>query len=186
MYPTAQKPTLVLHICCAICGAYLSELLEERFTIIYHYYNPNIHPREEYELRKASVQQLASLYASEFVEGAYDVDRWKQAVAGLEQEPEGGKRCPHCFRMRLIKTAELAKAKGATHFATTLATSPYKNEAIIGAIGAAIGAEYDLTFLTTADFGELKKDIWAKTRTLAKEHKFYHQKYCGCVFSIRS
>lgn len=185
MHVATQKPTLVLHICCAICGAYLSELLKDRFTIVYHYYNPNIHPQEEYERRKESVQKLASLYSSDFIEGDYDTQRWFQAIAGFEQEPEGGKRCPRCFRMRLAKTAELAKAKDATHFTTTLATSPYKNEDIIGAIGTDIAKEYGLTFLTMTDFGEPKKDIWAKTRALAKGHGFYHQTYCGCTFSIR-
>ena len=179
-----QKPKLVLHICCAICGAYLSELLKDRFEIVYYYYNPNIHPAEEYEKRKASVQQLAAIYHSEFIEGDYEVQEWYKAIAGFEGEPEGGKRCPLCFRMRIAKTATLALAKGATHFTTTLATSPYKNEDIIGAIGTSIANEYGLTFLTMSDFGESKKDIWAKTRKLAKEHNFYHQNYCGCTFSI--
>lgn len=184
MYETEQKPKLVLHICCAICGAYLSELLKDRFEIIYYYYNPNIHPEEEYEKRKASVQQLAAIYGSEFIEGDYEVQEWYKSIAGFEGEPEGGKRCPLCFRLRIERTAKLALAKGATHFTTTLATSPYKNEDIIGAIGTSIAHETGLTFLTMSDFGEPKKDIWAKTRVLAKQHAFYHQNYCGCTFSI--
>lgn len=184
MTTTAAKPKLVLHICCAICGAYLSELLKDRFEIIYYYYNPNIHPEEEYIKRRESVQKLASLYNAEFIEGEYEVKEWYKTIAGFEGEPEGGKRCPLCFRMRIAKTAKLALAKGATHFTTTLATSPYKNEDIIGRIGMDIANELGLSFLTMADFGEPKKDIWAKTRVLAKEHNFYHQNYCGCTFSI--
>ncbi|OGM92952.1 hypothetical protein A2372_03845 [Candidatus Wolfebacteria bacterium RIFOXYB1_FULL_54_12] len=183
---TEPKPTLVLHICCAICGAYLSELFKDRFTIVYYYYNPNIHPQEEYERRRDSVVKLASLYGSEFIEGAYDTQNWHKTIAGFEGEPEGGKRCPLCFRLRLAKTGELALAKGATHFTTTLAASPYKNEDIIGVIGTDIANKLGLTFLTMADFGEPKKDMWAKTRALAKEHGFYHQNYCGCIFSIRN
>lgn len=179
-----SRPKLVLHICCAICGAYLSELLKDRFEIVYYFYNPNIHPEAEYEKRKASVRKLAELYDSEFIEGDYEVQAWHNTIAGFESEPEGGKRCPLCFRMRIAKTAQLAILKGAAHFTTTLAASPYKNEAIIGAIGTDIAREHDLTFLTMADFGEPKKDIWAKTRVLAKEHGFYHQNYCGCTFSI--
>ena len=184
MTPAPVKPKLVLHICCAICGAYLSELLKDRFEIIYYYYNPNIHPEEEYIKRRESVQKLASIYASEFIEGDYEVQEWYQTIAGFEGEPEGGKRCPLCFRMRIAKTAKLALAKGATYFTTTLATSPYKNDDIIGRIGTDIAGDLGLTFLTMADFGESKKDIWAKTRTLAKEYGLYHQNYCGCTFSI--
>lgn len=183
MHSAAPKPKLVLHICCAICGAYLSEVLKDRFTIIYHYYNPNIHPQEEYERRKESVMKLAALSNSEFIEGDYDVQNWYKTIAGFEGEPEGGKRCPLCFRFRLTKTGELAAAKGATHFTTTLASSPYKNEDVIGAIGTDIASKLGLTFLTMADFGEPKKDMWAKARAIAKEQGFYHQKYCGCTFS---
>lgn len=182
--PAAVKPKLILHICCSICGAYLTELLKDRFEIAYYYYNPNIHPEEEYKKRRVSVQKLAEIYQCEFIEGDYEVQAWYATIAGFEGEPEGGKRCPLCFRMRIAKTAKLAILKRATHFTTTLAASPYKNEAIIGAIGADIAREYGLTFLTMADFGESKKDIWAKTRALAKEHGFYHQNYCGCTFSI--
>ena len=146
MSSTVTKPKLVLHICCSICGAYLSELLKDRFEIIYYYYNPNIHPEEEYEKRKASVQKLAALYNSEFIEGDYAVQEWYKTISGFEGEPEGGKRCPLCFRMRLAKTAQLAVAKGATHFTTTLATSPYKNEDVIGAIGTEIAKELGLSF----------------------------------------
>jgi predicted adenine nucleotide alpha hydrolase (AANH) superfamily ATPase len=181
---STDKPKLVLHICCAICGAYLSELLKDRFEIIYYYYNPNIHPEKEYIKRRESVQKLASIYSSEFIEGDYETQEWYSTIAGFEGEPEGGKRCPLCFRMRIAKTATLALAKGATHFTTTLAASPHKNEDIIGAIGADIATERGLAFLTMSDFGEPKKEMWTKTRVLAKEHGFYHQNYCGCTFSI--
>jgi len=184
MSSTVTKPKLVLHICCSICGAYLSELLKDRFEIIYYYYNPNIHPEEEYEKRKASVQKLAALYNSEFIEGDYAVQEWYKTISGFEGEPEGGKRCPLCFRMRLAKTAQLAVAKGATHFTTTLATSPYKNEDVIGAIGTEIAKELGLTFLTVADFGESKKDIWAKGKIKPAIAGFIFSNYCGCTFSI--
>ena len=180
-----QKPKLVLHICCAICGAHFSELLKERFDVIYYFYNPNIHPEEEYQKRMASVQKLAALDGSEFIEGDYEVQEWYKTIAGFEGEPEGGKRCPLCFRMRLEKTAKLALAKGASYFSTTLPTSPYKDENVIGVIGAAIARDLGLTFITMADCIEPKKDIWAKNRVRAREQEFYHQTYCGCTFSIR-
>jgi predicted adenine nucleotide alpha hydrolase (AANH) superfamily ATPase len=179
-----QKPKLILHICCAICGAYLSQLLKDRFEIVYYYYNPNIHPEEEYEKRKEAVQKLAEINQGEFIEGDYEVQEWYKTITGFEGEPEGGKRCPLCFRMRLNKTAALALAKGATYFATTLAASPYKDENVIEAIGLDIARKQGLTFLALADFSESKKDMWAKTLLLSKEHGFYRQNYCGCTFSI--
>lgn len=178
------KPSLVIHVCCAICGAYLCELLKEKFNLIIFFYNPNIHPRDEYEKRKDSAKKLSEIYGAEFVEGEYETDKWFETVKGLEGEPEGGKRCPICFQMRLYKTALLANNKNAEYFTTTLSASPYKNEQIVNEIGQDIAKELNLKFLKISELGD-RKEIWKKSRELAKKYNFYHQKYCGCVFSQR-
>jgi len=67
-------------------------------------------------------------------------------VKGFENEPEGGKRCPICFQMRLEKTADLAKSSGALYFATTLAISPFKNEAVINEIAQEVAKDKGLIF----------------------------------------
>jgi len=175
---------IVLHTCCAVCGAYSAELLKSKFSqILIYFYNPNIQPKEEYEKRKESAEKLAEIYHLEFEEGEYEPNKWFEKIKGFEDEPEGGRRCPICFETRLRKTAELTRERGFEHFSTTLAVSPYKNEKIIDELGQKIAAEFNLKFLASSDLGEDKKEIWQKTKELAKKYGFYHQKYCGCVFS---
>ncbi|MDD5547828.1 MAG: epoxyqueuosine reductase QueH [Candidatus Pacebacteria bacterium] len=177
-----QNSKILIHTCCAVCGAYLTEVLKADYEPVIFFYNPNIHPREEYEKRKESAVKLAEIYKAEFVEGDYDDKNWTDKIKGLEGEKEGGKRCTVCFEMRLQKTAEEAKRRGIKYFATTLAVSPYKNEKLINEIGQRIAKENGLEFITinSAD----KKDIWDKSRKLAKDFNFYHQNYCGCTYSI--
>lgn len=183
-----ENKKLILHVCCAVCGAYLCELLKGRFKeIVIYFYNPNIWPKKEYEKRKESAKKLAEIYGLEFIEGEYDIENWNQKIKGLEGELEGGKRCPVCFEMRLRKTAEFAKQRGFDYFATTLAVSPYKSEKVVDEIGGALAQEFGINYLSTAIIGDLNKtEIWQKTRELAKKFEFYHQKYCGCSFSVRN
>ena len=162
----------------------MAELLKSKFSqILIYFYNPNIQPEEEYEKRKESAEKLAEIYHLEFEEGEYEPKKWFEKIKGFENEPEGGRRCPICFEMRLRKTVELARERGFEYFSTTLAVSPYKNEKIIDELGQKIAAEFNLKFLNLKDFDGNKKELWQKTRELAKKHGFYHQKYCGCIFS---
>lgn len=185
METTRNKPKLLLHTCCAVCGAYLTEILKEKFTPVIYFSNPNIHPAEEYENRKNSAQKLAEIYNIEFAKDKYEPENWFQEIKGFEKEPEGGKRCPVCFAMRLKRTAGLAKEKNIEFFTTTLAVSPYKNEKIINELGKKIAKVNSLAFISSSDFNQTKQEIWKKTRSLAREFGFYHQKYCGCEYSIR-
>jgi len=177
------KPKLVLHVCCAVCGAALVKVLQEKFQVILFYYNPNIWPREEYEKRLEAVVKLSEIYGVILKKGKYENKLWLKRVKGFENEPEGGKRCPICFQMRLEKTADLAKSSGALYFATTLAISPFKNEAVINEIAQEVAKDKGLIFLSLADIGD-KNNLWQETRLLAKQYQLYHQKYCGCQFSL--
>lgn len=187
-----MKPKILLHVCCAICGAALTDLLKDKYDIVILFYNPNIHPKEEYEKRRGSVKKLTEIYNLQFIEGEYDDKNWLEVVKGLEYEPEGGARCTVCFKMRLKKAAEFAKAQNCTGFLTTLSMSPYKNEEQINMIGKDVAEKFGLQFLTAQDLAgaedvkEFKKKVWQKSRELAKKYEFYHQKYCGCMFSIRN
>jgi epoxyqueuosine reductase len=181
-----KESKIILHTCCAVCGAYLCELLKNQFKeVLIYFYNPNIYPKEEYEKRLTSAKKLAEVYDLEFIEGEYDYENWLERIKGMEKEPEGGKRCPICFAMRLEKTAQLAKDKKCGYFTTTLAMSPYKNEKLTDEIGEIIAEENSVRFLESTELNQSKQDIWKKTRELAKKMEFYHQKYCGCQFSIR-
>ena len=145
------KSKIVLHACCAVCGAYLTVLLKEKFEPVIFFYNPNVQPEEEYKKRKESAEGLAKIYGLEFEEGKYEPDKWLEKVRGLEKEPEGKRRCLLCFEARLRQTAIFAKSKNIGNFSSTLAASPYKNEKIIAEIGKKISQEFGLNFLDVAD-----------------------------------
>lgn len=161
----------------------MAELLKNDFNPVIFFYNPNIHPKEEYEKRKSSAKKLAEIYDLEFIEEDYNPQEWLEKVKGLEKEPEGGARCPVCFEMRLLKTALIAYEKNIDIFTTTLAVSPYKNELTINEVGKKIAEDFSLRFLKSSELNLSKKDIWQKSREFARRYDFYHQKYCGCTFS---
>jgi len=180
-----EKPKLLLHVCCAVCGAYLTEILKSKFTPAIYFYNPNIHPKEEYEKRKDSAKKLAEIYQVGFIEEAYDPEKWFENVKNLEEEPEGGKRCPICFETRLLKTAEAAQKRKIKNFTTTLAVSPYKNENIINQIGHKVAKDLPIDFIELSNLDLSKKEIWQRSRDLARKYNFYRQKYCGCIFAAK-
>lgn len=109
--------------------------------------------------------------------GDYDPDTWFTATKGLENEPEAGKRCAQCFKMRLEKTVRQAKAKGFTAFTTTLTISPHKNVQLINEIGRDVGQGLFLAH----DFK--KQDGFKRAQELSREYGLYHQDYCGCLYS---
>ncbi len=185
MTENKEKPKLLLHACCAICGAYITQILMHKFNPVIFFYNPNIHPAEEYEKRKNSAEKLAGIYKLEFIEGAYDPEKWFEKIKGLEKESEGGARCPICFEMRLQKTAEIAKERNIEIFTTTLAASPYKDEKTIDSLGEKIANDLSMRFIRSSDLDLSKKDIWQRSREIARQYGCYHQNYCGCIFSLR-
>jgi len=180
-----QKPKILVHICCAICGVALIEKLKENFEPVIFYYNPNIYPEDEYLKRRESVIKLAKIYGAEFVEEEYDTENWQEKIKGKENEPEKGSRCYDCFEMRLEKTAEFAKENGIEIFTTSLYVSPFKDENQVDLAGKNVSKNYGLKYLKMQDVILNKQENWKKTRELAKKYEFYFQKYCGCKFSKR-
>ncbi len=180
-----EAPTLFLHSCCAPCSSYVLEYLSAFFRITVFYYNPNIYPAEEYgkrvEEQKNLIEKLPSVYPIEFVEGAYDKERFYEMARGLEQVPEGGERCFRCYELRLRETARLAAERGFDYFTTTLTISPLKNAAKLNEIGGLLGEEYQTVWLPS-DFK--KKNGYKRSIELSKEYNLYRQDYCGCVFSV--
>ena len=180
-----EAPTLFLHSCCAPCSSYVLEYLSAFFRITVFYYNPNIYPAEEYgkrvEEQKNLIEKLPSVYPIEFVEGAYDKERFYEMARGLEQVPEGGERCFRCYELRLRETARLAAERGFDYFTTTLTISPLKNAAKLNEIGGLLGEEYQTVWLPS-DFK--KKNGYKRSIELSKEYNRYRQDYCGCVFSV--
>ena len=177
---TKEKKRLLLHTCCAPCSPHVVELLRSTFEVSAFFYNPNIHPLEEYQVRLEEMKKFLRTISVELIVGDYDADQWFRLVEGLEQEQEGGKRCELCYRMRLERTALTAQTKGFQYFATTLTVSPHKNAKIINRIGREIKSNPDVIFYE-ADFK--KRDGFKKSCELSERHGFYRQNYCGCIYS---
>jgi hypothetical protein len=171
---------LLLQACCAPCIAYPIELLSGEYTLGLFFYNPNIHPAEEYQKRLSELQTHASRLGLELIEGDYDSQKWLETMRGMENEPERGHRCDKCFTMRLRATAQKAKELGIEIFGTGLTTSPYKSADRINQIGQTIAEEVGVAFYQ-ADFK--KKNGVNRANELSKRYKFYRQTYCGCVYS---
>ncbi|MEM2121542.1 MAG: epoxyqueuosine reductase QueH [Candidatus Woesearchaeota archaeon] len=179
-----MKPKLLLHCCCAPCLITALERLNN-YDVVVFFFNPNIHPYEEYKRRLDSVIKYCSLKKVEFIKGDYDIDSWFKEikkVKNYEREPEGGKRCASCFELRLRKTAELSVSKRIKFFSTTLTLGENKNALLINSIGKKLGGEFDIHFLEL----NLKKKEGARL-SLEKscECNIYRQKYCGCVYSMK-
>ena len=119
---------VLLHSCCAPCSAAIVEwMLAQDIRPTLYYFNPNIFPQEEYEIRKSECSRYAQKLGLEIIDGDYDHTAWLSDVAGLEDEPERGKRCLQCFKIRLLATAKLADERGFRLFTTTLASSRWKS-----------------------------------------------------------
>lgn len=180
-----RKPTLLLHSCCAPCSSYCIEELVKFFRLTVFYYNPNIDTDEEYEKRKNEQKRFIAEFAPEveFIGEEHESEEFYKAVKGLENEPEGGKRCRVCFALRLGKTAEKAKENGYEFFATTLTISPLKNAKVINEVGLELERTYGVKYLPT-DFK--KRGGYLRSTVLSERYGIYRQNYCGCVFSRES
>lgn len=179
-------PKLLLHSCCAPCSSYVIEYLSDYFEITVFYYNPNLYPDDEYEIRsgeqKRFISEFKSKYPLSYLDAEFIPNEFYSRVKGLENEKEGGKRCEKCFELRLEKTAALAKEKDFDYFATTLTISPLKNAALINKIGSELSEKYGVRYLAS-DFK--KKNGFKRSTELSRQYNLYRQDYCGCVFSKR-
>ena len=179
-----EKPSLLLHSCCAPCSSYVLEYLAPYFNICDFYYNPNISPKQEYEDRKEELVRLISEMGLStqvtFLEGTYQPEDFFAMAKGMEDLPEGGERCFKCYEMRLRESAKIAKEQGAEYFATTLTISPLKNAQKLNEIGEKLAEEYGVKYLPS-DFK--KKNGYKRSVELSAQYELYRQNYCGCVFS---
>lgn len=182
------RPKLLVHSCCAPCSSYVLEYLNDYFDITVLYYNPNISPKEEYEKRKAEqIRFIHERFSNDntnnkvsFMDCDYESEKYTKIAKSLEKEPEGGMRCVECFRLRLDKTAELAKLYGFDYFVTTLSISPLKNAQLINRIGSEISEKYGVSYLPS-DFK--KREGYKRSIELSKKYGLYRQNFCGCVYS---
>ncbi len=177
---THDRRKLLLHCCCGPCATAVYERLARDYEIICYWYNPNIQPQDEYDRRLEAMRQLAQAVGMELVVEEGGEEAWAEAVAGLEDEPEGGRRCDVCFAMRLERAARKADELGCAYFASTLTVSPHKPAAKIDPLGERAGKQAGVEFLAE-DFK--KRDGFKRSVQLAEEHSLYRQDYCGCIYS---
>jgi hypothetical protein len=176
---------VMLHACCAPCSSAIVEwMLQHDIHPIIFYFNPNIYPREEYDIRKNESKRHADSLGIRWIDGDYDHEAWLQQIKGLEQEPERGSRCLQCFRIRLTATALQAKQHGIHYFATTLASSRWKSLEQITQAGLAAQEAVEGTIFWAQNWR--KGGLQDRRNQLLKEYNFYNQQYCGCEFSMRA
>ncbi len=179
-----NRNKLLLHSCCAPCaGEIMEALAASQIKTTVYFYNPNIHPKEEYEIRKNENIRFCKKLGFEFIDADYDKDNWFERVKGLENEPERGKRCTECFDMRFERTALYANENNYDVFATTLGISRWKDMNQINNSGKRSAKKYDN--LDYWDFNWRKKGGSSRMIEISKRENFYQQEYCGCVYSLR-
>jgi len=171
---------VVLHVCCGVCAAGAAvDLAQEGHSVLGYFYNPNIYPFKEYCRRLQSAIKVANMLHFPLKEGLYIPEEWLKVTESMASEPEGGKRCHACYRMRLQETFNYLKQCGADYFTSTLSISPHKSTAAVNRIGSEIGGDKFLA----RDFK--KKEGFKRASQLAKQWGLYRQNYCGCIYSLR-
>lgn len=188
---SGKKPSLLLHACCGPCSSYVMEYLAGIFNITIYYYNPNIHPKAEYDRRLAELKKFVSSFPPAIqtgisvVEDVYNPEDFFEATnvrnqIELQTESEKGERCRRCYLFRMKRAWNYASNHNFDFFTTTLSISPHKDAEKINTIGQAFISENSLKYLP-ADFK--KKNGYLRSLQLSKEYGLYRQDYCGCVYS---
>jgi len=178
----SEKSKLLLHACCGVCCAWLVRRLCQEYKTDILFFNPNIQPEEEYWRRQEAVKRSLQGLKVGFISDEYNPEPWFEQVRGLENEPEGGKRCEKCFKYRLERTAQRAKDGGYDYFASTLTTGRNKKAEVINPIGLRLAQSYGIEFLA---HDWKKAGGQEQAHRVSKELGIYRQNYCGCVYSIQ-
>ncbi|MFV0275319.1 MAG: epoxyqueuosine reductase QueH [Bacilli bacterium] len=177
-----RKYKLLLHSCCGPCSSYVILFLSKYFDIEILFFNPNIHPKDEFTKRLEEQIRLVEKmgFSYNVIDHGHQSESFYEVVKGYEKLGEGSKRCDKCFKLRLEKTALYALKNNFDYFTTSLTISPLKNAETLNNIGESLAKEYNLKFLNS----DFKKDNgYKKSVELSKEYNMYRQDYCGCVFS---
>lgn len=175
---------VLMHSCCAPCsGPLIEKMASSGIDLTIFFYNPNIHPKKEYEIRKKENIRFAEKLKLKFVDADYDVQNWFVRAKGMEQDPERGRRCSMCFDMRFERTALYAFENGFKVITSSLGISRWKNMQQINESGVRAASNYpDIIYW---QYNWRKDGGGARMYELAKEEEFYKQEYCGCIYSLR-
>lgn len=179
---SGERPSLLLHACCAPCSSHTLTVLTKNFDITLYFYNPNIAPEEEYDFRCRELKRLVKEMGLDIriIEEKYDPKPFYELAKGLENLPERGLRCQKCISLRLEKAAEKACELDCDYFTTTLTISPHKDCSFINQCGGEIAANCGVRYL----YSDFKKhEGYKHSIELSRQYDLYRQNYCGCVYS---
>jgi predicted adenine nucleotide alpha hydrolase (AANH) superfamily ATPase len=168
---------MLLHTCCGPCflGTW-EDLKSSDFDVVNYFYNPNIHPEKEHDLRLENMKKAAYGRSKDIIVENYEPKKHREAIKGFEDKfPE---RCIYCYVLRLNQTAKKAKDEGFDLFSTTLLVSPYQQHEELIRLGNTIGNKYGVEF-----FYKDWRLFFRAGQSIAKENDIYRQKYCGCIYS---
>lgn len=175
---------MLVHICCSVDSHYFLTRLKADYPnekLIGFFYNPNIHPRAEYELRLQDARKSCEKLGIELLEGGYDDVFWYEAVKGLELCAEKGERCEICFDKRFEESAKKAAELGERSFTSTLLQSPLKDKEQLKNSLSKISEKYGVGFVFV-DY--LSRGGMEAQNKAAKEAGLYRQNYCGCSWGL--
>ena len=182
---SGERPSLLLHACCAPCSSHTLTVLERYFRITLYFCNPNIAPEEEYSFRLAELKRLVKEMELDIsvIEEEYDPAPFYELAKGLEELPERGERCRKCIAFRLRNAGAKARELGCDMFTTTLTISPHKDCTFINECGAQVQEECGVPYL----FSDFKKhEGYKHSIELSRQYNLYRQNYCGCVYSRKN
>jgi predicted adenine nucleotide alpha hydrolase (AANH) superfamily ATPase len=167
---------VLFHVCCGPCFIRAGAVLrDEGHEVTAFWYNPNVHPYKEFEARLHAFEEVCEAEGfAALVDPEYEPEDWMRAA--LEEE----RRCVHCFRDRLGRTAREAAGLGFDAFTTTLLASPYQDHELAKQLGEEAAIEEGVQFL----YRDLREH-WKESRRRTFELGVYRQRYCGCLFSER-
>jgi len=175
---------VLMHSCCAPCaGELMEQILANGIDLTIFFYNPNIHPKKEYDIRKEENIRFAEKMGIPFIDADYDVQDWFARAKGMEKEPERGVRCTMCFDMRFARTALYAYENGFSVITSSLGISRWKNMDQINDCGKRAAEPYE--GVQYWDYNWRKEGGSARMYDIAKREEFYAQQYCGCIYSLR-
>ncbi|MCM1323893.1 MAG: epoxyqueuosine reductase QueH [Acetobacter sp.] len=175
---------ILLLSCCAPCAcAVIKKLHDDRTDFAVAFYNPNIHPKTEYEKRRDEQKHLCEKWNIPFIELEYNPEDWLKMATPYKDAPERGARCSLCFEYRLTRVMNYAKENDYTAVASVLGVSRWKDLNQVNTAAFKAAATTDVPYLEI----EGRKNGMQQARlTLIKELGLYNQDYCGCIYSMRS
>lgn len=181
------RPRVLLHSCCGPCSSSVLEYLTAFFDLTLLWYNPNLYPEAEFELRYRTLLELLEKMGLQdrvsVLTEPWRHEDYTGLTQGLENEPEGGSRCELCFRLRLEETARIAAREGFDYFCTTLTLSRHKDAQLINRLGEEAGRAAGVRWLPS-DFKKQGREM--RSAELAEQYGLYRQLYCGCEFSLQT